>query len=141
MTFVQVAERAGIDTEQLAMLEGSNYLRATLGALRAYFIALEPVSGWTLAETGNPSSLPLRRAQERAEMAPSSDQPVVLTGSEAKVIVDLSERSSIPNETPWVPVERGMTVLGYRRSRGRRPEGELDNPTVGMRKDGSYAGV
>jgi transcriptional regulator with XRE-family HTH domain len=142
MTLVQVAERSGLDPEQLGLLEGSDYLRATLGTLRAYLIALEPTWGWTLAETGERAFPRLQRAQERVETVMTNAQPIIVPGIGAEVkVADLSETSAIPTEMPCVLVEGGMTVLGNRRSRRRQPEGELDNPTVGMHKEDSYAGV
>ena len=67
MTLEQVAERSGLDPKQLGLLEGSDYLHAKLGTLRAYLIALEPTWGWTLVETGERAFPRLQRAQERVE--------------------------------------------------------------------------
>jgi hypothetical protein len=141
MTLPQLAERSGLDPEQLGRLEGSDYPRATLGTLRAYFLALEPTCGLTLAETGEPVFPPLLWTEEQVAKAKTYDSPFIVFGSGVGVeAADFSGPSPVYSGTSWMLVERGMTVLGNRRSRRRQPEGELGNPTV-RTKEESYAGV
>jgi hypothetical protein len=142
MTLLQVAERSGFDPEQLGLLEGSDYPRATLGTLRAYFLALEPRWGWTLAESGGPSLRRQQRAKGQAETARVTDQSFVVAGiGPGEAVGDLSESSRAAEEKPWVLVESGMTFLGNRRIRLREPEGEFDQFSTRTLKEESHAGV
>jgi hypothetical protein len=135
LTLQKVAERSGLDIEQLACMEGNDYSRATLGTLRAYFRALEATCGWTLADMG----LPGHRAQELEQdpVGTASDGPVMVprTGV-SRPSASLGEADC----TPPAIVERGMTVLGNRRLR-RHLQVELDRPTVQTQVEEHYAGV
>ncbi len=141
MSLPQLAERSGLDAEQLGLLEGSDYARATLGTLRAYLLALEPTCGWIIVEAGEPVFPPTPWTQDQGATAKINDSSSIAFGIGAGVeAADLSGPSALSAGMPWMLVERGMTVLGNRRSRRRQPEGELDNPTV-RTKEESYAGV
>ena len=130
MTLLQVAEGSGLDPEQLGLLEGSDYPRATLGTLRAYFLALEPTLGWNLAGTGAPTFPRLHSRQVSVETT-IIDPPIsVSDGGDGVGAADHLESSAMSAEKPWILVERGMTVEGNRRSRRRQPDEEE-----------SYAGV
>jgi hypothetical protein len=139
MTLSQVAERSGLDPEQLRLLDGSDYHRATLGMLRAYFLALEPSWGWTLAESANPSLRREQKPEEKGETASKTDRPIVVSGiGPREAIADPSPPTA---EVPWVLVERGMTFLGNRRIRRREPEEELYKYSTRTRQEESHAGV
>lgn len=97
LTPSQVAERLGLDPEEIGLLEGSNYQSATLGTLRAYVLAMQPNWGWTLSDL---------------DTSLHSEQGAKLTGE-----------PSVPTaELPWVLTERGMTRLGDQRIRRWRHE-------------------
>lgn len=142
LTLSQVAERSGLDPEQLGLLEGSDYLRATLGILRAYFLALEPSWGWTLAESTGSSLRRQQKLEEKAEAVTITYQPIAGDGNGPReAVTDLPEPSPPTAEAPWVLVERGLTFLGNRRIRRCGPQGELDTPSTRTWKEESYAGV
>jgi transcriptional regulator with XRE-family HTH domain len=142
ITLSQIAERSGLDLEQLGLLEGSDYPRATVGTLRAYFLALEASWGWTLAESARPSISRHQKPEEQEETARRTDQPIVVSGiGSREAIADLPEPSPPTAEMPWVFFERGMTFLGNRRIRRREPEEELYKPSTSTRQEESHAGV
>jgi transcriptional regulator with XRE-family HTH domain len=142
MTLSQVAERSGVDPEKLGLLEGSDYPRATLGALRAYLLALELSWGWTLSESASPSLRREQKREEKEETASKTDQPIVVSGiGPREAIADIPEPSPPTTEVPWVLVERGMTFLGNRRIHRQEPEEKLYEPSTRARNEESHAGV
>ena len=141
MTLQQVAERTGLDPEQLGLLEGSDYPTATLGTMRAYCQALEATWGWTLTERDESASPSVRMARESAEIATPSHKTIPVGGIEAKGTAVRSEAPLVPTKAPWVFVEGGMTIMGNLSSRHRKPEAELNRPTVLAWEEDFYAGV
>jgi hypothetical protein len=142
MTLAEVAERAALDLEPLALLEGSEYYRATLGTLRGYFRALEPTSEWTLAESGEPASREIPEPVEQSKTGKAEIRfklvPCRTTGA-APAAIPASAR--LPAGTTWLTFEEGIPVLGRRRVRSWDAEGELDRPTTRAPKEVSHAGV
>lgn len=142
MTLLQVAGSSGIDPDQLEVLEGSGYHRATLGTLRAYFLALEHTWGWTLAETRESSFPGLPKTSESVDLGRTNFQPNMASriGPET-LLVGPSKVAERFVSMPRVRVEKGMTIMDNNRSRHRQPEREIDKPTVRTRREESYAGV
>jgi transcriptional regulator with XRE-family HTH domain len=136
MTLRQVAEKAGLDADQLGLLEEGDHARATLGTLRAYVLALEPDWGWALAESAPPPHPRRRDTQGQAGAVRDADQPAIVGGHET----GLAE-SPPAADRPWVHVERGMTFLGDRPVRSQEPAGRLGAAASPAREEESYAVV
>lgn len=141
LTLSQVAERSGLDPEQIGLLEGSDYPQATLGTLRAYFLAMDLSWSWTLAESGSPSPSRERRSGANEETVIKPNRSVFVAGIEPReAIADFPEPSP-PTEVPRVLVERGMTFLSNQRIRNWQPEGKLNDLSSTTRKKETHAGV
>jgi hypothetical protein len=140
MTLPQVAEIAGLDPESLALLEGGDYLRATLGMLHGYVLALEPQLGWTLAEAKEAKPAGRQKTSDRSKMVATGDQsPIIVSGTGGGE--GLAGAATGPGaRMPWV-IQGGMTVLRIGRIRRRQPEGEIDKPLARRHEEEFYAGV
>jgi hypothetical protein len=143
MTLLQIGESVGLDPEQLGLLEQGDLARTTLGTLRGYVIALEPKLGWTLIGLREASSSLQRKTKEQAETGGTSDRPIIVSGTGAKVTTtDIPASTDLPMFSPiGMMVQGGLTVMGQRRIRRQQPEDELDTLTPWTWKEKSYAGV
>lgn len=137
MTLANIAESSGVDPNLLGLLEGNEYHRAPLGALRAYALALEPIWGWTLADSDMPSASWAEVDEGRIETA-KARRPIVesVIGRE-ELPTQFTDTSSLPRVEPWVIEGRGMTFLGNHRIRRRSFGAEFER-TI---KEESNAGV
>ncbi len=126
MTPLQVAESLGLKAEQIDLLETGDYSGATIGTLRAYFLALETTWGWTLADAGEPRYAEPQKTLMRDE-AGKMNKPAALRGGaeERREPTNLSGSSALLAETPWILVEGGLTSLGHRNPARRRHEEAL----------------